>query len=49
MADGFDGFFSLEPHLASAGTFSGFRGPDLFRTAVQAFKKLLGEQGIQWA
>src|SRR3954452_3114630 len=22
-ASGFDGFFSLEPHLASAGTFSG--------------------------
>lgn len=48
-ADGFDGFFSLEPHLASAGTFSGFSGPELFRTAVQAFKGLLDEQQIQWA
>ncbi len=48
-ADGFDGFFSLEPHLASAGTYSGFSGPDLFRTAVQAFKDLLREQEIQWA
>jgi sugar phosphate isomerase/epimerase len=49
QADGFDGFFSLEPHLASAGTYSGFSGPDLFRTAVQAFKELLSEQQIQWA
>ena len=47
--DGYDGFFSLEPHLASAGTYSGFSGPDMFRTAVQAFKGLLSEQGVQWA
>lgn len=47
-ASGFDGFFSLEPHLASAGTFSGFSGPDLFRTAVQAFKGILREQDIPW-
>lgn len=45
---GFDGFFSLEPHLASAGTFSGFSGPALFRTAAQAFKGLLREQNIPW-
>src|SRR4029079_13775079 len=24
LASGFDGFFALEPHLAAAGTFSGF-------------------------
>lgn len=47
-ADGFDGFFSLEPHLATAGTFSGFSGPVLFRTAAQAFKGLLQERGIAW-
>jgi sugar phosphate isomerase/epimerase len=47
-ASGFDGFFSLEPHLAAAGTFSGFSGPDLFRVAVRAFKDLLREQGIEW-
>ena len=35
---GFDGYFSLEPHLASAGTFSGFSGPELFRKAAGAFK-----------
>ncbi len=45
---GFDGFFSLEPHLASAGKFSGFSGPDLFRTAVQAFKGLLSDEQISW-
>ena len=48
-ASGFDGFFSLEPHLKSAGTYSGFSGPDLFRTAAGAFKDLLREQGIAWA
>jgi sugar phosphate isomerase/epimerase len=46
---GFDGFFSLEPHLASAGTFSGFSGPELFRRAAGAFKELLRRQGIEWA
>jgi sugar phosphate isomerase/epimerase len=44
----FDGFFSLEPHLASAGTFSGFSGPELFRVAAGAFKELLRAQGIRW-
>jgi sugar phosphate isomerase/epimerase len=45
---GFDGFFSLEPHLASAGTYSGFSGPALFRKAAGAFKDLLRRQGIEW-
>lgn len=48
-ASGFDGFFSLEPHLKSAGAFSGFSGPDLYRKAAQAFKALLRERGIAWA
>jgi len=48
-ASGFDGFFSLEPHLASAGTYSGFSGPALFRKAAGAFKDLLRRQGIEWA
>jgi len=47
-ASGFDGFFSLEPHLKEAGPYAGFSGPDLFRTAAQAFKGLLREQGIAW-
>ncbi len=45
---GFDGYFSLEPHLSSSGPFSGFSGPDLYRKAAQAFKGLLKEQEIQW-
>jgi len=48
-ADGFDGFFSIEPHLASAGVFSGFSGPQLWRTASQAFKAILAENGVTWA
>ena len=46
---GFDGFFSLEPHLASSGTYSGFSGPALFRRAAEAFKNLLRQQKIPWS
>ncbi|HEX5502193.1 MAG TPA: sugar phosphate isomerase/epimerase, partial [Thermomicrobiales bacterium] len=46
---GFDGFFSLEPHLQAAGPFSGFSGPALFREAAQAFKALLRELSVEWA
>jgi sugar phosphate isomerase/epimerase len=45
-AEGFDGFFSLEPHLALSGQFQGFSGPELFRKASQAFQRLL--QAIGW-
>jgi sugar phosphate isomerase/epimerase len=45
---GFEGFFSLEPHLASSGTYSGFSGPELFREAARAFKALLRQQEIAW-
>jgi sugar phosphate isomerase/epimerase len=47
-ADGFDGVFSLEPHLAIAGGFGGFSGPAEFRRAATAFTGLLREQGIPW-
>jgi sugar phosphate isomerase/epimerase len=47
-ADGFDGFFSLEPHLAVAGAAGGFSGPTLFKQAADAFTGLLREQGIPW-
>jgi len=47
-ADQFDGFFSLEPHLRTAGPFSGFSGPALFEVAAQALKDLLWDQGVQW-
>jgi sugar phosphate isomerase/epimerase len=45
-ADGYDGFFSLEPHLALSGQFQGFSGPELFHKASQAFQRLL--QAIDW-
>jgi sugar phosphate isomerase/epimerase len=44
--DGFDGFFSLEPHLAEVGRFGGFSGPELFGVAHAAFTDLLTELGI---
>jgi len=46
---GFDGFLSLEPHLAAAGKFSGFSGPDLFRQAVRALKRILDEIGASYS
>jgi sugar phosphate isomerase/epimerase len=46
---GFDGFFSLEPHLASSGTYSGFSGPALFSRATGTFKNLLRQQEIPWS
>lgn len=45
---GFDGFFSMEPHLEVAETFSGFSGPQLFKRATQAFKAILKEAGVEW-
>ena len=45
---GFDGFFSLEPHLLQAESFGGFSGPELWVQASQAFKALLREQQIEW-
>ncbi len=45
--DGYAGFMALEPHLAAAGQYQGFSGPDLFRQASQALQKLL--HNMQWA
>ena len=45
-ADGYDGFLSLEPHLAFAGQYQGFSGPDLFRLASQALQHML--QAMDW-
>jgi sugar phosphate isomerase/epimerase len=47
--DGFDGFFSLEPHLAASGTFGGYSGPELWRAAHAAFTGLLTEENIPFA
>ncbi len=47
--DGYDGFFSLEPHLAAAGQYSGFSGLDLFRRASQALQRMLRAMGWDYA
>ena len=46
---GYRGFLSLEPHLAAHGQFSGFSGPALFKTAVDALRKLARENAIPLA
>jgi len=45
----FQGFLSLEPHLAAAGQFSGFSGPDLYKKAVQCLKRILDGLGAEYA
>ena len=48
QADGFDGFFSLEPHLSQTHSLGGFSGPELFTEAWQAFTDLLKAEGIEY-
>jgi len=45
---GFQGYLSLEPHLATAGRFGGFSGPEGFRVACAALKDLLADLSVQW-
>jgi sugar phosphate isomerase/epimerase len=45
---GITGYKSLEPHLATAGQFGGFGGPDSSRRAAQALKALLSELSVPW-
>ena len=47
-ADGYDGFFSMEPHLASANPLGGFTGADEFKRATIAFTTLLRGEGIRY-
>jgi 3-dehydroshikimate dehydratase len=47
--DGYDGFLSLEPHLALAAQYRGFSGPDLFRRASQALRQMLQTMGWEYA
>lgn len=44
--DGFDGFFSMEPHLAHAGAGGGFSGAELFGKATTAFTDLLKTEEV---
>jgi len=46
--DGFDGFFSLEPHLSVGTATGGFSGPELFRRACRDFTDLLKAEGIEY-
>ncbi|WP_127129188.1 sugar phosphate isomerase/epimerase [Georgenia sp. SYP-B2076] len=48
-ADGFDGFFSLEPHLSTAHSLGGFSGPELFTEAFEAFTGILAREEISYA
>jgi sugar phosphate isomerase/epimerase len=45
---GFQGYVSLEPHLATAGRFGGFSGADGFRRAARALKGLLADLSVEW-
>lgn len=47
--DGFDGFFSLEPHLGSAHALGGFSGPELWTKAHHDFTAMLKQEGIAYA
>jgi sugar phosphate isomerase/epimerase len=46
-ADGFAGFASLEPHLASAHELGGFSGPVAYGIAARAFAGLAAKNGIK--
>jgi sugar phosphate isomerase/epimerase len=46
---GYEGFLSLEPHLSAAGKFGGFSGPQLFKEASDALKKLCRKNEIALA
>lgn len=43
---GYRGFLTLEPHLKVAGHSHGETGPELFKTAVDALKKILSRNNI---
>jgi len=47
--DGFDGFFSLEPHLGEYTAFGALSGAELFTKAWKAFTDILTSEGIQYA
>jgi sugar phosphate isomerase/epimerase len=48
-ADGFDGFFSLEPHLGEYTAFGALSGPELFTQSWKAFTDILTSEGIAYA
>ncbi|MDB5075259.1 MAG: Xylose isomerase domain protein barrel [Chloroflexi bacterium] len=46
---GYNGFLSLEPHLAEGAMFGGFSGPDRFRHAARSLQGLLRAQDWKYA
>jgi sugar phosphate isomerase/epimerase len=48
-ADGFDGFFSKEPHLGSFTAFGALSGPANFTRATRAFTAILDSEGIAYS
>jgi sugar phosphate isomerase/epimerase len=47
-ADGFDGFFSLEPHLGEYTAYGALSGPELFTQSWKAFSDILTSEGIAY-
>lgn len=46
--DGYDGFFSLEPHLGDFDAFGGLCGPDLWTDAYDALIKVFEDVDAEW-
>lgn len=47
--DDFDGFLSMEPHLASQGAFGGFSGADKWTRAHESLIQLLKASGVAYS
>ena len=45
---GFEGFMTLEPHLAKAGQFRGFSGPQRFQQAAAALQRVCDQVGLAY-
>jgi len=45
----YQGFLTLEPHMAVSGVFSGFSGPELFSQAIAAVREIAAETGLSCA
>jgi len=48
-ADGFDGFFSMEPHLGTYNEFGALSGTVNFSRATRAFTAILDSEGIAYS
>jgi 3-dehydroshikimate dehydratase len=48
VAQSYDGFATLEPHLLGGGPTGGVTGPELFPQAVAAFKAILDKAGAPY-